>query len=144
MFSKACEYGIRAAIYIADQSLLNKKVNLKDLAKAIDSPEAYTSKILQQLIRKHIIFSEKGSTGGFLMDKQKLHKIMLSTIITAIDGDNVYKGCALGLKNCNEKMPCPLHHQFKVVKEQLTKMLETTSIKSLAISMEGGVTFLRY
>ncbi|MEO6901629.1 MAG: Rrf2 family transcriptional regulator [Bacteroidia bacterium] len=142
MFSKACEYGIRAAIYIADQSLLNKRVTLKDLAKAINSPEAYTSKILQQLSRNHIIISEKGAMGGFLMDKQKLHKVMLSNIVCALDGDNVYKGCGLGLKHCNEKAPCPLHHQFKEVQKQLKKMLETTSIKSLAIRLEGGVSFL--
>ena len=65
MFSKACEYGIRASIFIAEQSLLDKKVSLKDIAKAIDSPEAYTSKILQQLSRNFIINSDKGPTGGF-------------------------------------------------------------------------------
>ena len=55
MFSKACEYAIRASIYIAKQSQNASKVSLKDVAMAIESPEAYTSKILQQLSRNHII-----------------------------------------------------------------------------------------
>ena len=54
MFSKACEYGIKASVYIIDSSLKNKKVSMKEVAKAIDSPEAYTSKILQQLTRSNI------------------------------------------------------------------------------------------
>jgi len=85
MFSKACEYGIRASIYITEQSLRDRKVSLKDVAKAIESPEAYTSKILQQLVRNNIINSDKGPTGGFSMDKQRLEKITLSSIVSTID-----------------------------------------------------------
>jgi Rrf2 family protein len=143
MFSKACEYGIRASIFIAEQSLLDKKVSLKDIAKAIDSPEAYTSKILQQLSRNFIINSDKGPTGGFSMSKQELEEVKLSTVVTAIDGDAIYKGCGLGLKNCNEKMPCPVHNQFKVVREELREMLETTLVKSLTMDLKDGLTFLK-
>lgn len=143
MFSKACEYGIRASIFIAEQSLLDQKVSLKDIAKAIDSPEAYTSKILQQLSRNFIINSDKGPTGGFSMSQQELEEVKLSTVVTAIDGDAIYKGCGLGLKNCNEKMPCPVHNQFKVVREELREMLETTLVKSLTMDFKEGLTFLK-
>lgn len=143
MFSKACEYGIRAVIYIAKKSLLDRKVSLKEVAKAIDSPEAYTSKILQKLVKNNIINSDKGPTGGFSMDKHKLNKVRLSTIIFTIDGDNIYKGCGLGLKKCNEKMPCPVHNQFKVIREELKKMLETTTLKSLTMDHEKGLSFLK-
>lgn len=143
MFSKACEYGIRASIFIAEQSLLDKKVSLKDIAKAIDSPEAYTSKILQQLSRNFIINSDKGPTGGFSMNKQELDNVKLSTVVTAIDGDAIYNGCGLGLKNCNEEMPCPAHNQFKIIRDQLKIMLETTLVKSLTMDFKDGLTFLK-
>lgn len=143
MFSKACEYGIRAAIFIAEQSLLDHKVSLKDIAKAIDSPEAYTSKILQQLSRNEIINSDKGPTGGFSMNKQELDVVKLSTIVTAIDGDAIYNGCGLGLKNCSEDKPCPVHNQFKIVRDELKKMLETTLVRSLTMDFKDGLTFLK-
>ncbi|NDP27756.1 MAG: Rrf2 family transcriptional regulator [Flavobacterium sp.] len=143
MFSKACEYAIRASIFIAEQSLLDKKVSLKDIAKAIDSPEAYTSKILQQLSRNNVIQSDKGPTGGFSMNKQELDKVRLSTVVTAIDGDAIYNSCGLGLKNCNEEMPCPAHNQFKIVREELKIMLEETFVKSLTPDFKDGLTFLR-
>ena len=91
MFSKACEYGIRASIYIAEQSQLDRKVSLKEVADAIESPAAYTSKILQLLSRHKIILSGKGPTGGFSMDNYELDKLNLSTIVQAIDGDDIYK-----------------------------------------------------
>lgn len=143
MFSKACEYGIRATIYIAEQSQLERKVSLKDISEAIESPSAYTSKILQLLSRSFIINSDKGPTGGFSMDTQEIEKVKLSTIVLAIDGDSIYNGCGLGLKKCNEKMPCPVHNQFKLVRDELKKMLESTTVKSLTVDFEKGLTFLK-
>lgn len=143
MFSKACEYGIRAAIYIAQQSLVDRKVSLKDVAEAIESPTAYTSKILQKLSKNSIIKSDKGPTGGFSMDKTELEKVKLCAIVYAIDGDAVYTGCGLGLKKCNENKPCPVHYQFKLIREELKKMLETTTVKTLATDFEKGLTFLK-
>ncbi len=143
MFSKACEYGIRATIYIAEQSLLDRKVGLKEVAESIESPIAYTSKILQKLSRNKIITSDKGPTGGFSIEKKELDNLKLGTIVFTIDGDNIYHGCGLGLKKCNEKMPCSVHNQFKIIRGELKKMLENTTLKSLAVDYEKGLTYLR-
>ena len=143
MFSKACEYGIKASIYIAGESLLGNKVSLKDVAKSIESPQSYTSKILQQLCRNNIINSEKGPGGGFSMNKHNLEKVNLSRIVTAIDGNKIYNGCGLGLKRCNEKIPCPVHFQFKTIRDELNKMLKTTFVKELTIGIKDGVSFLK-
>lgn len=143
MFSKACEYGIRAVIYIAEQSSKDRKVGLKELSKAIESPTAYTSKILQLLTRNNIIHSDKGPTGGFSMEMEMLEHLKLSALVSIIDGDQIYKGCGLGLKNCNERMPCPVHFQFKSIREDLKNMLETTTVKSLVYDYKKGITFLK-
>jgi Rrf2 family iron-sulfur cluster assembly transcriptional regulator len=142
MFSKTCEYAIRATIYIAEQSSLNKRVGIKDIAKAIDSPEAFIAKILQQLSKDQIIDSTKGPNGGFSIDKKILTTLKLSQIVQAIDGDSIYKGCGLGFKECSEKKPCPVHDKFKVVRSELRTMLESTSILELSLKLEKGLTFL--
>lgn len=143
MFSKTCEYGIRASIYIAEQSQLDRKVSLKEVAVAIESPAAYTSKILQLLSRNKIIKSDKGPTGGFSIDKNDLDTIKLSVIVQAIDGNNIYTGCALGLKNCNENKPCSVHNQFKTIRYDLKTMLENTNLKLLADDINKGLSFLK-
>ena len=142
MFSKACEYAIRATIYIAVQSSQNIRVGLKDISKEIDSPEAYTAKILQQLSKNNIIDSLKGPHGGFQIDKKEMSKIKISQIVLAIDGDAIYKGCGLGFKNCSEKKPCPVHDKFKAVREELKNMLENTTVSELSIGLTKGLTFL--
>lgn len=143
MFSKACEYGIKAAIYIAVQSNQDKRVSLKDIAKEIDSPEAFTAKILQQLAKNNIIDSVKGPTGGFEIEKKKLEKIKLSHIVATLDGDSIYKGCGLGLKECSEKKPCPVHDRFKTIRNELKNMLESTNLLELALDLKDGITFIK-
>ncbi|MEZ5022538.1 MAG: Rrf2 family transcriptional regulator [Chitinophagales bacterium] len=136
MFSKACEYGIRATLHIAVESQQERRVSLKDIALAIDSPEAFTGKILQQLVHNNIIHSLKGPTGGFQVEQLDLEQTTLSKIVEAIDGNSIMVGCGLGLKQCNEKEPCPLHDQFKIIREQLKYMLENTTIYEMAIKLE--------
>lgn len=143
MFSKACEYGIKAAIYIAVQSNQGNRVSLKDIAKEIDSPEAFTAKILQQLAKNNIIDSVKGPTGGFEIDPKKLSKIKLSQIVSAIDGDSIYKGCGVGLKECSEKKPCPVHDKFKKIRNELRQMLEGTNLQELSLGLKEGLTYLK-
>lgn len=143
MFSKACEYGIKATIYIAVKSQQNIKVNLNDISKEIDSPAAFTSKILQKLTKSKILISTKGSSGGFEIKNNKMAKIMLSQIVVAIDGDDIYKGCGLGFNNCNEKKPCPVHHKYKQIRDDLRQMLETTSLLDLSKDINCGITFLK-
>lgn len=143
MFSKACEYGIRASTYIASQSIENRRVSLKEIAEEIDSPVAFTAKILQQLSRNEIVNSIKGAAGGFEIDKVKIDQIKLSEIVYAIDGDNVYMRCGLGLKQCNAKKPCPVHNKFVQIRSDLKNMLENTSLFEMTAGLEVGLTFLK-
>lgn len=138
MFSKACEYGIRASIFIATKSSKGIRVGIKDVAKEIDSPEPFTAKIMQILTKNGIIHSAKGVGGGFEVSNQALRSVKLIQIVDAIDGDSIYKGCGIGLKECSEIYPCPVHNQFKKIRELLLKMLTTTTLEELALGVNSG------
>ncbi|ESU23384.1 rrf2 family protein, putative transcriptional regulator [Flavobacterium enshiense DK69] len=144
MFSKTCKYGIRAVIFIASESLHNRRVGIKDIAERIDSPQAFTAKILQTLVRNEIIRSVKGVGGGFEIPAENLAKIKLSQIVTAIDGEDIFTKCGLGLTHCSDEHPCPIHNKFKFIKVKLTVMLEGTTLEELALGIKTEDTFLRY
>ena len=144
MFSKSCEYAIRATIFIATHCCKEGKVGLKEIANEIDSPTAFTAKILQALVKNNIIKSSKGVGGGFMILKDDLKNINLSDIVMAIDGDSVFLRCGLGLSNCSEEHPCPVHEKFKFVKKDLIYMLEHTTLEELSLGIKKGQTFLKY
>lgn len=143
MFSKSCEYAIKAAIYIANNSLLDIKVGFVDIAKEIDSPEAFIAKILQKLTKEGVILSVRGVNGGFFIPKNLIVKVKLAHIVQAIDGDAVFKGCGLGMEKCNANRPCPLHDKFMSIRSDLRIMLETTNLEELALGLKSGETFLK-
>jgi len=142
MFSKTCEYAIRAVIFIAQKSASGVNAGIKEIAKGIASPEHFIAKILQGLSRKGLVQSVKGPNGGFYLNENS-RKNTLADIVEAIDGDKLFNGCALGLKNCSEKKPCPLHEEFKAIRTQLHQMLQSATVDGFNQELSRGLSFLK-
>jgi Rrf2 family protein len=142
MFSKTCEYALRALIYITQQTKNGGRIGIKDIAAGIDSPEYFIAKILQDLSRKGFVQSAKGPTGGFYLDNASLNR-SLADIVKEIDGDKIFSGCALGLKECSETHPCPVHNEFKHIRNNLQKMLNDKKIGDFVDQLDAQLTFLK-
>ncbi|HWR33722.1 MAG TPA: Rrf2 family transcriptional regulator [Chitinophagaceae bacterium] len=142
MFSKTTEYALRATIYIARRSDKKNKPGLAEIAKAIDSPRSFTAKILQKLTRNNrVVSSVRGPNGGFfLTDKAK--KLPVYAVLEAMGEDDVLTKCVLGLKQCSENKPCPMHAQYKTIKHQLIRLFETKTIRDLAAEITNGASFI--
>lgn len=138
MFSKACEYGIRALTVVAEAGKENRKIGIKEICKSANTPESFTAKILQNLVKRGILSSQKGPTGGFYISKN-LDKISLYDIVEAIDGRGIFTKCGLGLEECNAKNPCPLHDKFEAVRDELNAMCRNNSLKDLVQGFDGEV-----
>ena len=96
------------------------------------------------MIKIITVKSSKGVGGGFMILKDELKSIKLVNIVNAIDGDSVFLRCGLGLSNCSEDHPCPVHEKFKFVKKDLIYMLENTNLEELTVGIKKGTTFLKY
>ena len=144
MFSKTCEYGIRAILFILTKSSSQERVRLKDIAREIKAPEAFTAKILQILVRHGIVQSITGPKGGFYIDIDDAENIKLIKIVEAIDGDRLVKQCGLGLDKCDAAHPCPVHDRFMIIRADLVNMLSTMNVLDMADKVKNGQAFLRY
>ncbi|MES2418527.1 MAG: Rrf2 family transcriptional regulator [Bacteroidota bacterium] len=142
MFSKTCEYAIRAMIFIAQKSKNDNKVGIKEIAIGIDSPAHFIAKILQDLSKKGLVQSLKGPNGGFYLDAAAL-KHSLADIVKVVDGDKIFSGCGLGLKQCSETQPCPIHHEFKKVRNAIQEMLEKAKLGEFINHLDQELTFLK-
>lgn len=143
MFSKSCEYGIRASIYVAKNSLKNRKVSLQEVAHHTDSPPSFMAKILQKLTKTEVLSSSKGPNGGFFVAVENLDHVSFLNIVLAIDGNGIFENCTLGLRKCDSQKPCPMHFKFVIIRNEMREMLESTTLKSLAEQVSDGITFLK-
>lgn len=142
MFSKTCEYAIRACIFIATKSYENKRTTIKDIAENIDSPQSFTAKILQVLAKKNIVHSIKGIGGGFEIPIDSIKTISLAQIVLTIDGEAIFTSCGLGIHHCSVEHPCPLNKRFKSIREDLSQMLQNTYLEELVLDISSGESFL--
>ncbi|HEY0899339.1 MAG TPA: Rrf2 family transcriptional regulator [Sphingobacteriaceae bacterium] len=140
MISKACKYAIRAAICVAKADT-GIRLNVKEIAKEIEAPEAFTAKVLQTLNKHRVITSMKGPYGGFyLEDHQKTQPVI--NIVNAIDGLSIFSECGLGLKQCSEDHPCPMHDHYAAIRKALLMSFQGTSLGDLAGEVNGGKHFI--
>jgi Rrf2 family protein len=142
VFSKTCEYALRAVFFIAQRTANGGRVGIKDIAGSIGSPEHFLAKILQDLSKRGIVQSVKGPNGGFYLDKKSLEQ-PLADVVEAIDGSGIFTGCGLGLEECSAANPCPIHDEFMVVRNQLQRMLKSITIGQFNEELNLGIKFLK-
>ena len=131
MFSKSCQYGIRAVLYLAVHSTDEKRLGVTEISNQLEVPKHFLAKILQQLAKDKLISSTKGPTGGFFLNS-KNRQANLKDIIVALDGSEIFTECILGLKECSSEKPCPLHFQAYGIKEGLNYQLKFQTIDEIA------------
>lgn len=141
MISNSSKYALKAVLYLAVHSSEEKKILAKNLSGPTHVPQAYLSKLMQELTRHHLISSTRGPGGGFYLTDEN-RSVFLIEIINVIDGTNKLTSCMLSLKKCNEKHPCPMHHLVGDAKVNFVKNLEETTIQDLVINIQEGKSFL--
>jgi Rrf2 family protein len=129
-------------IYIAQHSHDGKRIGIGQIAEGIDSPEHFIAKILQELGRKGIVQSIKGPHGGFYLD-EKGRQCSMAAIVRALDGDDLFSGCALGLRQCSHQRPCPVHDEFAKIRKEIETMLEDARIGEFTEKLDEGRLFLK-
>jgi Rrf2 family transcriptional regulator, iron-sulfur cluster assembly transcription factor len=129
IFSKKCEYGIQAVLYL---SVLGKGVVVSalDVSGKLNIPKEFIAKILQDLRKSKIIKSKKGNSGGFYLAKEP-SAIKMIDIVKSIDGLSVFDECVLGFTNCSSEHPCPVHKKWGKLRDSAFKMLSNETLADL-------------
>lgn len=121
IFSKKCEYGLQAILYLAAQ-MDREVIPAEEIANKLSIPREFVSKILQSLTESGIVISRKGKSGGFAIAKDP-KRIKLIDIVAAIDGLSMFSSCVLGFPHCNPEHPCPLHDKWGELRSKAYAML---------------------
>lgn len=135
LYSRPCEYAIRTMAYLARVSP-DKRVQVQEIAASEGIPAPFLAKVLQQLARSNLVNSFKGPGGGFSLNRPS-SAINLYEIFRVVDGVEDLDRCAVGLAECNDFAPCPLHDTWKSVRVHLLQYLKKTTLKEMASAVEG-------
>ena len=129
MLSKSCEYGLRATLYLAS---LNHEgyVSIGTISEELDISFPFLTKIFQKLNEAGLLQSQRGPKGGVSLTKPA-DEVTLYEIVVAIDGDDLFRECVLGLPGCGEAEPCPLHDEWAEERSRVEKMFRNSTLAEL-------------
>jgi DNA-binding IscR family transcriptional regulator len=65
-------------------------------------------------------------------------EITIGDILEAIDGPLDKACCVLGLPECTDRNPCPLHTQWKSLEVRMCQELHTLTLVDLVRAAEGN------
>jgi len=132
-FSKKCEYGLQAVLYLSalDSDYI---CSSEEISSKLLIPREFTSKILQSLTESKIIESRKGKAGGFKLAK-KANELKLIDVVIAIDGDEIFNNCVMGFTNCTKDKKCMLHDEWQGILNNAMNMLSRDTLDSFKNKM---------
>ena len=141
MLSLTCKIAIKAVIYLASKFESGERSGIKEIAEFIEASEHTVGKMLQTLVKEGVINSAKGPNGGFYITaKQKNQPII--NVVEAIDGKEVFKQCGLGLSKCSSTHPCPIHNDYKEVRDLFEQMCRVKKMNDLCEPVNNGLAYL--
>jgi Rrf2 family transcriptional regulator, iron-sulfur cluster assembly transcription factor len=131
LYSKSSEYAIQAMIYLAENQSMNR-IMVNKIAAEYDIPVYFLAKIVQTLSKHHLIRSFRGRNGGIQLNKPA-KDIRIIDIVYAIDGPPPeVEMCVIGLDECSDSVACPLHNNWKIIKENIRVLLGHENLDTLA------------
>ena len=141
MLSLTCKTAIKAVIYLASKFESGDNAGIKEIAKFIDASEHTVGKLLQTLVKDEVINSIKGPNGGFYITAKQRSQPLIN-IVESIDGKEIFKECGLGFSKCSSAHPCPLHDDYKPVRDLFEKLCRERNLKDLCEPVNIGMAYL--
>ena len=141
LLTKSSKYAIRAVLYLASNCEPGKRFGVKKVAQDLQLPEAFLGKLMQTLVRSKIIASIKGPNGGFYIEANAL-SLPLVSIIESIDGTESFHSCGMGLSECNDDKPCPIHNDYGPLRDGFLKVISDKTIGDFKEDIKAGRSFV--
>ena len=133
LFQKATEYALRTLLYLAVHSSSTKKISIDSVANGIDSPKAFTAKIIQQLTHSScgLVQSAPGPRGGLFLTPSVLEMSVLD-VLQLLGQAKVLCHCVLGLAECSDANPCAMHEEYKLIRKSTIELFGSRTFGMLA------------
>ena len=130
VLSNGCVYGLRALLYLVSEQPPEEYVNIREISEELDISFHFLTKTFQALTQKGILRSYRGPKGGVALARPP-EEVFLADIVLALEGEDFFDKCLLGLAGCGQAAPCPVHDFWIGHKAELRAEFERTSLADM-------------
>jgi Rrf2 family protein len=123
------DYGLRAVIYLSGQDP-ERCCSIAEISGNQGVPKNFLEKIIQDLIRKGLIKSKRGSCGGYMLARSP-DAISFYDVIEAIEGPIAVNACMDQHANCDQLPRCTMVGVWSEVQRKVIEVFTGTTIADL-------------
>jgi FeS assembly SUF system regulator len=141
--SKLADYGTTLLLIMAEHP---EQIYTASQLSEITSISIHTvSKLLKLLLKKKLLVSQRGSQGGYHLNKPP-QNISMAEIVTALDGDIAMTECVNHVGTCTVEKKCGLKNHWSMISRSIENILKEISLQSMLAPMnyqESPVKFYK-
>lgn len=131
--ARGCHYALRGLVYLAARAHPEEPVLLREIADGIRAPEAFLSKIFQNLRAAGIVRSHRGLSRGYALARDP-GAITLYDVILATEGAaSLHSSDLQGAEG-----DAPFTAVWREVEGLVANRLRSTTVKDLAAQPDAG------
>jgi len=133
--AKSCDYAIRGLLYLAERDDPFTPVLLRDIARRSNAPEAFLSKLFQNLRASNLVRSHRGRTRGYSLARPA-KDISLYDIIVATEGPGIVR--SMRTRPASAKAEEAFRRAWAQIEDQMVSTLKNTTLQAiLSREIEG-------
>lgn len=136
--SKKADYALLSMRHLAAHSA-GPAMSARELSEAFDIPLELLAKVLQQLVRAHLLESHQGIRGGYGLARPAA-TITVADVIQAIDGPLTVTACSDSDHSCDQYVKCTIRDPLWRIKDRIVSALAATSVAELAADIPSVMT----
>ncbi len=124
MLSQTVEYALRAVVHLAAEAPAARTV--EQIAAVTKVRPAYLAKVIQKLVHKGVLRSQRGIGGGISLAKSP-DELTILEVVNAVDPIQRIRHCPLGLAAHGVHL-CPLHRRLDDALAQVEQAFRSTTL----------------
>src|SRR5947209_12494911 len=132
MLSTTSEYALRALAHLAHQPQGTALLG-RDLARSVEIPANYLSKVLLTLRNAGLVEATRGSGGGYRLRKSSDEIYLIDVVELFEEVSRTKPSCFLGrTRACSETTPCTAHSTLRGLLAAYLAFLTSTPLSAIA------------
>ncbi len=136
--SKRSDYALIAMRHLATgekahdaAGTASRAASARELAERLDIPVEHHAKVLQKLARAHLLVSQQGIRGGYVLARPA-HQISVADIIVAVDGPLTVTACSDQDSSCDQYAKCNVRDPLWRLKDRIVAAIAGCTLAEIA------------
>jgi Rrf2 family protein len=141
-FGVGVDYSLKALLMLADRYPSAQPLRVEEIAAVQGVPENYLRRLLIELKRGGLVFSQKGPSGGYMLARPPA-RITMADVVEIIEGDYTPVECLEdgATSFCSRDSGCPMRDVWREVRDSVVGILRNATLQSLAERRKSVSTY---